>query len=171
MERIFIGLGSNRGNRRTFLQEALQALGEIPGWSVHAVSSVYETEPFGFKDQPYFLNAVAEVHATVEPEEALALLKAIERILGRTRSERWGPREIDLDLLYVGNAIREGAEFRLPHPELAKRKFVLEPLAAIAPDFIDPVSGKTILELLNACTDTSSVTRSEESLQLTLLER
>lgn len=171
MKRIFIGLGSNRGDRYAFLKDALKALGEIPGWTVHSVSSLYETEPYGFKDQPYFLNAVAEVHAAAKPEEALALLKATERLIGRTPAQRWGPREIDLDLLYVGDAVCRTPQFTLPHPDLARRRFVLQPLAEIAPEFVDPVSGLTVLELLKACPDKNSVERFTEILHSTAPER
>lgn len=170
MARVFVGLGSNRGDRHRFLTEAVRALQNLPGWSVERVSSVYETEPVGIKNQPFFLNIVAECSCEKEAEEILAALKETERKIGRIPSERWGPREIDLDLLYVGSEVREGRAFRLPHPERTERKFVLVPLTEIAPEFIDPLCKCTVRELLERCTDTNAVQKSTQAILLTPLE-
>lgn len=170
MHRVFVGLGSNRGDRHRFLSEATKALGALPGWSLQTVSSLYETEPVGNKNQPFFLNGVLELTCAAEPEEILNSLKDTERRVGRIPSERWGPREIDLDLLYVGTLVRQGSGFQLPHPEIAERNFVLVPLAEIAPEFVDPLRHCTVKELLQRCTDSCSVQKSSMAIHLTSLE-
>lgn len=170
MQRVFVGLGSNRGDRHRFLSDATRALQELPGWSLQRVSSLYETEPVGNKNQPFFLNGVAEFACTSESEEILKSLKDTERRVGRIPSERWGPREIDLDLLYVGCTVRQGPGIQLPHPEIADRNFVLVPLAEIAPDFVDPLRRCTVRELLQRSTDTCSVQKSPMTIHSTPLE-
>ena len=170
MQRVFVGLGSNRGDRHRFLMNAFKALDQIPGWTVQATSSIYETEPVGNKDQPYFLNAVVEVYTSDPADLVLKTLKKTEQSIGRTPSERWGPREIDLDLLYVGGLVHQEPGFVLPHPEISKRRFVLVPLAEIAPDFIDPQRGSSMKELLRNCADVSSVNRTSLSFHPTTLE-
>ncbi|HCA81690.1 MAG TPA: 2-amino-4-hydroxy-6-hydroxymethyldihydropteridine diphosphokinase [Bacteroidetes bacterium] len=170
MHRVFVGLGSNRGDRHLFLSEATKALQALPGWSLQHVSSLYETEPVGNKNQPFFLNGVAEFKCTAEPEEILKSLKETERLVGRIPSERWGPREIDLDLLYVGSSVRQESAFQLPHPEIADRNFVLVPLAEIAPEFVDPVHQCTVKELLRRCTDRCSVQKSPLAIHVPPLE-
>ncbi len=170
MQRVFVGLGSNRGDRHRFLMNAFRALDQIPGWTVQATSSIYETEPVGNKDQPYFLNAVVEVHTSDPADVVLKTLKKTEQSVGRTTSERWGPREIDLDLLYVDGLVHKGPGFVLPHPEISKRRFVLMPLVEIAPDFIDPQRGSSMEELLRNCADASSVNRTSLSFHPTTLE-
>lgn len=163
-ERAFVGLGSNVGNRLLFLRRATAMLAEVHEVSVVRCSSIFETEPVGFKKQPPFLNAVVEVRATLEPRSLLALLKQIEHRIGRTESVRWGPREIDLDLLLYGSQILRTDDYSIPHAELPRRRFVLVPLAEIAPDVVEPVSGLSAHELLARCPDTSAVVRTHFSL-------
>jgi 2-amino-4-hydroxy-6-hydroxymethyldihydropteridine diphosphokinase len=170
MHRVFVGLGSNRGDRHRFLTDAARMIRELPGWSLQCVSSIYETEPVGQKNQPFFLNAVAELECPFGADEILAVLKETERKVGRTPSERWGPREIDLDLLYVGTIVCHAPGLVLPHPEVAKRRFVLVPLVEIAPKFVDPLRNCTVSELLERCPDTSSVQKSSLTIHLTPLE-
>lgn len=170
MQRVFVGLGSNRGDRHRFLSDATKALQGLPGWSLRQVSSLYETEPVGNKNQPFFLNGVAEFTCSAEPEEVLKSLKITEQLVGRTPSERWGPREIDLDLLYVGSTVRQEPDFQLPHPEIADRSFVLVPLAEIAPEFVDPLRRCTVKELLQRCKDTCSVQKSPMTIHVASLE-
>jgi len=119
---------------------------------VVAVSSFYDTAPVGYLDQPRFLNAAAILETELEPLELLDRLLAIERRLGRDRSETVakGPRVLDLDLILFGDVILQSAELTLPHPAMRERRFVLEPLAEIAPEMVDPVSGRTLAELLKA---------------------
>lgn len=157
MKSIFLGLGSNVGDRLRFLQKAVGAVGGLSATSVIRSSTVYETEPVGEKEQPDFLNAALEIESDLAPEELFLRLKEIEKNLGRTQTTRWGPREIDIDLLYYGHLIIEAENLRIPHPEVARRRFVLTPLAELAPDFMDPRERQTVLELLHTCRDTSRV--------------
>jgi 2-amino-4-hydroxy-6-hydroxymethyldihydropteridine diphosphokinase len=159
MPRVFLGLGSNVGDRLGFLQVAISELQRVAGIKVAKRSSIYETEPVGKKDQPDFLNMALELECKLEVTDLHSKCKEIERRVGRSTGERWGPREIDLDLLYYGDAIISGSRLTVPHPEIASRKFVLVPLAELADAFIDPVRGQTIGELLESCPDTSRVTK------------
>jgi 2-amino-4-hydroxy-6-hydroxymethyldihydropteridine diphosphokinase len=147
-----IALGSNLhsqwGDRDANLREAvkrIEALGHV-----RAVSSFYSTAPVGFADQPDFLNAALLLETEFEPLELIRALLAIERAMGRDRATAIakGPRVIDLDLLLMGNLILVSDELILPHPSMAERRFVLEPLAEIAPAMVDPLSGRTVAETL-----------------------
>lgn len=139
MTTAFVGLGSNLGDREGYLLAALRAMPAC-GLAVDAVSSVYETDPLG-PPQPDYLNAVAKVSTGLPAREVLAALKAIEAQLGREHTERWGPREIDLDLLLYGDEMIDTDDLCVPHPEMTKRSFVLVPLLEIAPD-LDLPSGE-----------------------------
>lgn len=156
---IFIGLGSNLGNRKQQLEDAVR---ELDACGVHTVrrSSVYETEPFGVKDQPEFLNMVIAVETSLSPEELLDTCLAVEKKLGRVRHRYWGERTIDIDLLTYHHEVRRTTRLRLPHMYLAMRKFVLIPLAEIAGE--EKIQyGKTASELLAACRDTGAVKKIE----------
>jgi len=156
---VFIGLGSNVGERHRFLQRAAAALGGIEGLRVVWFSSVYETDPYGNTNQGKFLNAVCEAETALLPQELLPRLRTIEEQLGRQKREHWGPREIDLDiLLYDGLTVQEG-DILVPHPELEKRRFALVPLREIAPDLVHPLSGMTMEELASACSDEGRVVK------------
>ncbi len=157
MATVYLGLGSNKGDRLRFLEAALSGIGDLEQTEVVKTSSVYETEPVGKKDQADFLNAVVQIETSLAPEKLLRELKDLERTLGRTHIERWGPREIDIDILYYDNAILETASLRIPHTEIANRRFVLIPLSELAPDHMDPVRKLTTLDLLRFCPDTSTV--------------
>lgn len=145
MARIFLGLGSNLGDREKNINLALEKLGQVG--KVHKVSSLYETEPVGYKDQPWFLNLVAEFETKLSPQELLRAGKAIEKELGREPGPRFGPRPIDLDILLYDNLVLGIPELTIPHPRLAERAFVLIPLAEIAPEVLHPVLKKTVREL------------------------
>jgi len=136
-ERIFLGLGSNLGDRPANLRAALASLDTLPGTRVVRVSEFRETPPWGVVDQPSFVNAVAEVVSALAPEALLAAVKQIERELGRTPTYRWGPRVIDIDLLLYGDRRLETPALTLPHPAILERAFVWEPLAEIAPEVVE----------------------------------
>jgi len=135
----YIGLGSNLGDRLGYLRAAVAAL-QARGVSVVSASSVFENDALG-PPQPPYLNAVVSVSTSVPPQELLSALKAIEHDLGRQHTERWGPREIDLDLLLYGDELIDEPGLTVPHPEMTKRSFVLLPLLEIAPD-LDLPSGE-----------------------------
>lgn len=157
MNRAFIGLGSNVGDRLHYLHRAVKALAEFPETAVKKVSSVYATEPVGMKEQAEFLNAVMEIETVLDVRRLYTLLKEIERALGRTYRQQWGPREIDLDILYYNDVVLNESELKIPHPEIPNRRFVLAPLAEIAPECIDPIRKQTILEMLQGLNDQSAV--------------
>src|SRR5690242_16631519 len=133
----YIGLGSNLGDRRDSLERAVSALRQTPGVRVVRVSSFYETEPVGGPPgQPMFLNAAAELATDLGPEALLQVLLDVEQALGRVRSEHWGPRTIDLDSLLYGDLALSGPRLTVPHPRMHERRFVLQPLAEIAPQAV-----------------------------------
>lgn len=143
---VFLGLGSNLGNRAFYLREAISAL-EGAAIEIKAKSRIYETEPWGGIDQPLFWNQVVEIETALEPLELLHVCQEIELRLGRERKVHWGSRTIDIDLLIYDNRVSETAELRLPHPYLEERAFVLAPLREIAPKLILP-SGRSIIEVV-----------------------
>jgi 2-amino-4-hydroxy-6-hydroxymethyldihydropteridine diphosphokinase len=144
-----IGLGSNLGDRRATLDGALAALAETPGVRVRRVSSYHETEPVGGPPgQGTYLNAAATLETTLDPLGLLQVLQAIEARFGRVRTVRWGERTLDLDLLLFDDRIIRTTELTVPHPRLIERRFVLEPLAEVAPDVVEPRSGRTVSALL-----------------------
>lgn len=146
MHTVIIGLGSNQGERMVTLASASQSL--PPKVLVIQHSPIYETRPWGFSDQPDFLNQVVIAQTELTPSDLLAYLKQLEVRLGRTPTFRNGPRVIDLDILFYDDLIFESPTLTIPHPGVASRAFVLAPLADIAPDFCHPVCGKTMRELL-----------------------
>jgi 2-amino-4-hydroxy-6-hydroxymethyldihydropteridine diphosphokinase len=170
MHRVLVGLGSNIGDRLTFLQSAIRELERTPGITVTSVSSVYETEPVGKKNQPYFLNAALELRCSLSAAQLYFRMKEIERLVGRKPTEQWGPREIDLDLLFFDEEIIEHPLFIVPHRESSNRRFVLIPLTEIAADFVDPSKNRSIQSLLENCPDTCEVLKSTSQLHLSGLE-
>jgi len=127
---VFIGLGSNVGNRRKNIERAMREL-ERSGQEILKLSSVYETEPWGYKKQRKFLNAALKIRTTLSPHQLLKLCKDIEKKLGRKKSFRWGPRLIDLDILLYGKRRVNDKKLKIPHPEMHKREFVLKPLLEV----------------------------------------
>ncbi len=155
---VYIGLGTNLGDRRAHLRAGIDGLREA-GLFPRAVSSVWETEPLGTDHPGWFLNMALAATNDRSPRELLELLLEVELRNGRRRSEPNGPRTLDLDLLLVGNLRIDEPGLRLPHPRMWRRRFVLEPLAEIAPDLINPESGRSVAEERRRLRDIASVRR------------
>ena len=151
-----IGLGSNLGDRLGFLALAVKTLRETNGLCLRALSPVYETPPLGYTDQPAFLNMVVLVETELDAEHLLAVCAEAETLAGRQRLFPNGPRTLDADLLLFGTQIRQTTPV-VPHPRMHLRRFVLQPLADIAPRMVHPTSSKTITDLLQACPDESNL--------------
>ncbi len=147
--KAFVGLGANLGEREAMIRQALEALSKLPQTTLVKASSLYDTEPVGEVDQPNFLNAVAQIDTELTPRQLLWNLFLIEKRLGRVRTHRWGPRTIDLDLLLYGGLVVEEPDLTVPHPELARRSFVLVPLVELDPLLVHPVTGETLVHLLS----------------------
>ncbi|HTW65564.1 MAG TPA: 2-amino-4-hydroxy-6-hydroxymethyldihydropteridine diphosphokinase [Bryobacteraceae bacterium] len=147
MKTVYLGLGSNMGDREVNLREAVQRM-EAEGIRLVHRSSLYETEPRDLHDQPSFLNAVVEAETELFPLQLLGCIRNIEQGMGRRRITPKGPRNIDIDILFYGRSVIRTAELETPHPRISERAFVLEPLAEIAAHFRHPVSGKTAHEML-----------------------
>ena len=166
MARVFLGLGSNVGDRLQFLQKAVDELGKTGGVMITKVSRVYETEPVGFVHQNDFLNLAVEAEVDLKPEALLLTVKEVEKKVGRTLSERWGPREVDIDILFYGDHSVQEGDLRIPHPELPKRRFVLVPLQELDRQLLHPLERKTVEQLLLHCPNKSSVRATELSVRL-----
>jgi 2-amino-4-hydroxy-6-hydroxymethyldihydropteridine diphosphokinase len=152
-----IGLGSNLGDRETTLREAILWLGAQRGNTLRSCSSLYETEPFGKTDQGWFLNCVIQIETSRDLQGFFQVLQEGEARFGRVRRERWGPRTLDLDLLFFDDAVYSDAELTIPHPGVAVRRFVLEPLCEVAPDLVHPSLGEKVSALLERLTESSRV--------------
>jgi 2-amino-4-hydroxy-6-hydroxymethyldihydropteridine diphosphokinase len=155
----YIGIGSNMGDRQAYCQEAVRFIARFPKTSLIAVSSLYETSPLERTDQEWFINCVTAVRTTLSPRELLQACQEVEQFLGRKRSVRFGPRTIDLDILFYGDRVIQGPEVTIPHPRAHQRRFVLEPLAEIAPELEHPTLHKTALQLLQGIKDPQEVRR------------
>ena len=142
-----LGLGSNLGDRKQNLAQALELLSK--NVVIEKVSSIYETEPVGYREQPLFLNAVCRISTELSPAKLLRLAKKIEAKSGRLSSFCNAPRPIDIDILFYGNEVLDDKKLTVPHPRLVERAFVLVPLAEIAPDLVHPVNKKTVKKLLD----------------------
>ena len=144
--RTIIAIGSNMGDRRKYIEEAISLIGERVG-TVTARSKIMETKAYGYTEQDDFLNMAISVETELEPRELLEALHGIEAELDRVRLIRWGPRTIDLDIIFYGERIIDEEDLHIPHIDFMNRDFVLSPIAEIAPDLTDPRSGKTILQI------------------------
>ncbi|MDE0470221.1 MAG: 2-amino-4-hydroxy-6-hydroxymethyldihydropteridine diphosphokinase [Candidatus Poribacteria bacterium] len=160
MHVAYIGFGSNIGDRLAHIQNAIHALSKTEGITLQKISSVYKTAPVGYEAQAEFLNGVAAIQTSLSPLSLLHTLKNIETAIGRKHRIRWGPREIDLDILIYGDLCLQTEKLVIPHPEMHLRGFVLVPLAEIAPDLVHPVFEVSIQTLLNRLEDDKSVSES-----------
>jgi 2-amino-4-hydroxy-6-hydroxymethyldihydropteridine diphosphokinase len=157
--KAFIGLGSNLGDREAMIRMALDDLARLPETSLVRASSLYDTEPVGDVDQPNFLNAVAQIDTELTARQLLWNLQLIERRLGRVRTQKWGPRTIDLDLLLYGALVVDEPDLKVPHPELLRRSFVLVPLVELDPLLVHPLTHETLLTELSRLTTRPPVKR------------
>ena len=158
---VYLGLGSNLGDRQENLDRALDLLSQRLG--ALQISSVYDTEPIGNINQPRFLNMVCQAYTRLAPMELLTLVKGIELKIGRAPRKPNAPRPIDIDILFYGDQIIEAPELVIPHPKLTERAFVLVPLDEIASDLVHPVSGKKVKELLERVKEKQGVFKWENS--------
>jgi 2-amino-4-hydroxy-6-hydroxymethyldihydropteridine diphosphokinase len=155
MPRVFISIGSNLGDR---VLNCKKALGEISAFAkILRVSSAYETEPVGNEDQPSFINCAAEIETALPPPELLKRLREVEDKLGRVRDEIWGPRTIDIDLIFYDDLIVDTEELKIPHVSAHARRFVLEPICEIDPWLVHPGFGVRVYELLDRLENTKKV--------------
>jgi len=154
---VFLGIGTNLGNREYYLDRALEAIGASAG-EVSAVSRIYETEPWGFKSKNKFLNMAVRINTDLEPEELLHTVLEIEKQLGRKRkTKRYSSRTVDIDILLYGDRVIMEQCLQVPHPKLGQRRFVLVPLCDIAAEMVHPVLMKTFARLLEECGDENKV--------------
>ncbi len=159
LQKAFISIGSNQGGRIDNCRTAVWLIGSGKKTFVVKKSSFYETEPWGNPDQPSFINAVIEVRTGLGPRELLGFLKSIERKMGRTPSVPLGPRVIDLDIIFYGQAAINERGLKVPHPQAVERAFVLLPLNEIAPGFVHPSLKKKVFELAASLKDTGGIKR------------
>jgi 2-amino-4-hydroxy-6-hydroxymethyldihydropteridine diphosphokinase len=152
MHNVFLLLGSNLGNRQLFLEQAIVHIEAEAGQALK-MSSVYESPSWGKTDAPAYLNQVIYLQTSLNPRALLKTVLTIEQVLGREREEKWGPRTIDIDILFYDELIINENDLKVPHPELHKRGFTMVPLAEIAPDLIHPVLNKNILQIKSELND------------------
>lgn len=155
--KAFIGIGSNLGSPAKNCEKAIGLLHALPEIEIVSKSNLYTSEPVGQIEQNWFVNATVAIKTSLVPEALLNAILKIEKALGRIRSEKWGPRIIDLDILAYEDRVYHSASLTLPHPEMAKRRFVLLPLSEFAGDYIHPVENKTIYDLLKELPESPQV--------------
>lgn len=160
MPTVYLSLGSNLGDRLGTIKKALRMLESRV--DVCSMSSVYETEPWGLKNQPWFLNLVCSAETDLAPHALLDFVKEIEQRLGRHETVRYGPRRIDIDILFYDHQVIHSPRLDIPHPHLTDRAFVLYPLAEIAPELEHPVTGKTVGAMLTALEESETVRKHAE---------
>ncbi|MDE6641246.1 MAG: 2-amino-4-hydroxy-6-hydroxymethyldihydropteridine diphosphokinase [Acetatifactor sp.] len=146
--KAYLSVGSNMGDRKKYIEDGIQALKEHPRMKLVRVSDIIETEPYGGVEQDNFLNGVIEIETLLGPEELLEVLHEIENSAGRERTLHWGPRTLDLDILFFDKLVYESDDLVIPHPDIQNREFVLKPLSTVAPNYRHPVLGTTVLQEL-----------------------
>lgn len=156
MSKAYLLIGGNLGNRKENLSKAIELIKEYCGELTNS-SSLYETAAWGMTDQPSFFNQALEISTTLNARQLIRKILKIEKMMGRVRKEKLGPRIIDIDILFYENEVQDIRFLKIPHPEIQNRRFVLVPLAEIAPGFHHPVLKKTITELLEECPDNLEV--------------
>ncbi len=152
MTTTFLSLGSNEGDRKAWIERAISMIEEQCG-TMLIKSGFYETAAWGVRDQADFLNMVMAIHTVLKPEQLLETVLGIEKILGRHRDKKWGPRIIDIDILFYDDVVMTSAELSIPHPFIQDRRFILVPLVEIAPGYVHPILNKTAAQLLSECPD------------------
>ncbi|MGB2691444.1 MAG: 2-amino-4-hydroxy-6-hydroxymethyldihydropteridine diphosphokinase [Thermodesulfobacteriota bacterium] len=167
MNNVFISIGSNLGDKIGNCRVAVEELAKFS--KVNKLSSLYETEPVGKEDQPNFINTAVEIETNLSAQELLIYLKSIEEKMGRVRTEKWGPRTIDLDIIFYGELVIKNDDLAIPHPRAHLRRFVLEPICEIAPNYIHPVLNKTVGVLIKECEDNKQVIKLDE--KFTILQQ
>ena len=164
--KVWLSLGSNVGDRKQMLTHALETLSQHSDITIGAISSVYETAPWGDTDQSSFYNLVVEIGTALQPLELLNTAKSIERQLGREPGRHWGPRAIDIDIVLWEAIVLDTSALTIPHTHFRDRAFVLVPLNEIAPQQIDPITGLTVGQLLEKVDGQSDVTRVDTAIKL-----
>jgi 2-amino-4-hydroxy-6-hydroxymethyldihydropteridine diphosphokinase len=160
----FIGIGSNLGSPAENCEKAIDLLHSVPEIEIVSKSNLYKSEPIGEVEQNWFVNTTISIRTSFDPEALLNTVLKVEKDLGRIRKEKWGPRIIDLDILTYEDQIYSSPSLTIPHPEMAKRRFVLLPLSEFARDYIHPVENKTIIELLKELPESPHVNKISSAL-------
>ena len=153
MQTVYLGLGSNKGKRISYIEKAIEEISGLPETKIFVRSGIYETEPWGNIEQEDYLNSVIGIQTQLNAEDLLKELKSIEKHIGRKENKKWSEREIDIDLLFYGNEIIDKDHMKVPHGQIENRRFVLVPMNEIAPGFMHPVFKKSISQLLEDTTD------------------
>lgn len=166
MAESLLMLGSNLGDRYTFLKKGFEMLSRSEGVKISDASGIYETEPVGVTDQPSFLNAAVRVSTVLAPLDLLRKLRDIETDVGRKPRGRWREREIDADIIFYDQEVLETNDLTIPHPKAHLRRFVLQPISEITPNYLHPIFLKTVSQLLRECKDASAVVRIDRHLPM-----
>ncbi len=153
MQTVYLGLGSNKGERISYIEKAIEEISGLSNTKIFARSEIYETEPWGNIKQEDYLNSVIGIQTELSAEDLLNELKSIEKLIGRKENKKWSEREIDIDLLFYGNEVINRDQMKVPHGQIENRRFVLVPMKEIAPGFLHPVFKKSIAQLLEDTKD------------------
>ena len=160
---VYIGIGTNQGNKLENIQNAISFIGNINTTEIKSVSSIYLTKPFGYLEQDDFLNMVIKVTTEKDLKSFFSELQSVERKIGRTKTIKWGPRQIDLDILFFNNKIYSDAEITIPHKGIIERDFVLVPLVEIEPDLVHPALDEKIVDICNTVLQKQIISKIEYS--------